>query len=65
MCSGAILLYGIPTIVIGENRTFRGEEDLLLARGVSLTVLQDRACIEMMTRFIDEYPELWNEDTGV
>ena len=65
MCSGAILLYGIPAIVIGENRTFRGEEDLLLARGVSLTVLQDRSCIEMMTRFIDTHPELWNEDIGV
>ena len=65
MCSGAILLYGIPTIVIGENRTFRGEEDLLVARGVALTVLQDRSCIEMMTRFIDTHPELWNEDIGV
>jgi len=65
MCSGAILLYGIPTIVIGENRTFRGEEDLLVARGVSLKVLQDRSCIEMMTRFIDAHPELWNEDIGV
>jgi creatinine deaminase len=65
MCSGAILLYGIPTVVIGENTTFRGEEDLLLARGVSLTVLQDRSCIEMMARFIDAHPELWNEDIGV
>ena len=65
MCSGAILLYGIPTIVIGENRTFRGEEDLLVARGVSLTVLQDRSCIEMMTSFIDAHPDLWNEDIGV
>jgi len=65
MCSGAILLYGIPTIVIGENTTFRGEEDLLRARGVSLTVLQDRSCIEMMARFIDAHPELWNEDIGV
>jgi len=65
MCSGAVLLYGIPTIVIGENRTFRGEEDLLVARGVSLKVLQDRSCIEMMTRFIDAHPELWNEDIGV
>ncbi len=65
MCSGAILLYGIPTIVIGENTTFRGEEELLLARGVSLTVLQDRSCIEMMARFIDAHPELWNEDIGV
>jgi cytosine/creatinine deaminase len=65
MCSGAILLYGIPSIVIGENTTFRGEEDLLRARGVSLTVLQDRSCIEMMARFIDAHPELWNEDIGV
>jgi cytosine/creatinine deaminase len=65
MCSGAILLYGIPAIVIGENTTFRGEEDLLRARGVSLTVLQDRSCIEMMARFIDAHPELWNEDIGV
>jgi len=65
MCSGAILLYGIPTIVIGENTTFRGEEDLLRARGVSLSVLQDRSCIEMMARFIDAHPELWNEDIGV
>ena len=65
MCSGAILLYGIPTVVIGENTTFRGDEDLLLARGVSLTVLQDRSCIEMMARFIDAHPELWNEDIGV
>ena len=64
MCSGAILLYGIPSIVIGENTTFRGEEDLLSARGVSLTVLQDRSCIEMMARFIDAHPELWNEDIG-
>ena len=65
MCSGAILLYGIPSNVIGENTTFRGEEDLLRARGVSLTVLQDRSCIEMMARFIDAHPELWNEDIGV
>ena len=65
MCSGAILLYGIPAIVIGENTTFRGEEDLLRARGVSLTVLQDRSCIGMMARFIDAHPELWNEDIGV
>ena len=65
MCSGAILLYGIPSVVIGENTMFRGEEDLLRARGVSLTVLQDRSCIEMMARFIDAHPELWNEDIGV
>ena len=65
MCSGAILLYGIPTIVIGENRTFLGEEDWLRARGVSLTVLQDPACIRLMTDFIQARPELWNEDIGV
>jgi len=65
MCSGAILLYGIPTVVIGENQTFRGEEDLLRARGVSLRVLQEPACIELMTRFIESHPELWHEDIGV
>jgi len=65
MCSGAILLYGIPTVVIGENRTFLGEEDWLRARGVSLTVLQDAACIRLMTAFIQARPELWNEDIGV
>ncbi|MDP9323308.1 MAG: nucleoside deaminase [Acidobacteriota bacterium] len=65
MCSGAILLYGIPTVVIGENITFRGEEELLRARGVSLRVLQEPACIHLMTRFIETRPELWNEDIGV
>jgi len=65
MCSGAILLYGIPTVVIGENITFLGEEDLLKARGVSLRVLQEPACIDLMTRFIESRPELWNEDIGV
>jgi len=65
MCSGAILLYGIPTVVIGENITFRGEEELLQARGVSLRVLQEPACIHVMTRFIETRPELWNEDIGV
>jgi len=65
MCSGAILLYGIPTVVIGENTTFRGEEELLMARGVSLQVLQEPACILLMTRFIESRPELWNEDIGV
>jgi creatinine deaminase len=64
MCSGAILLYGIPRVVIGENETFRGEEDLLRSRGVSLSVLQDPACIKMMNAFIREHPELWNEDIG-
>ncbi len=65
MCSGAILLYGIPRVVIGENRTFRGEEELLAARGVALEVRQDPACIRLMTDFIRAHPELWNEDIGV
>ena len=65
MCSGAILLYGIPRVVIGENHTFMGEEELLRARGVSIDVRQDPTCIRMMTDFIAEHPELWNEDIGV
>jgi cytosine/creatinine deaminase len=65
MCSGAILLYGIPTVIVGENKTFLGEEELLRSRGVSVTVLQDPACIAMMADFIREHPELWNEDIGV
>jgi cytosine deaminase len=65
MCSGAILLYRIPRVVVGENATFRGEEDLLRSRGVEVTVLQDGRCIEMMRRFIRERPVLWNEDIGV
>ena len=65
MCSGAILLYRIPRVVVGENVTFRGEEDLLRSRGVELTVLQDARCIELMRRFIRERPALWNEDIGV
>ncbi len=64
MCAGAILLYGIPEIVIGENRTFMGEEDLLRARGVKITLLQDPACIELMQRFIQANPAEWNEDIG-
>lgn len=64
MCSGAILLYGIPRVVIGENRTFLGEEDLLRSRGVEVQVLQDAECEELMTRFIEDSPELWNEDIG-
>jgi cytosine/creatinine deaminase len=64
MCSGAILLYGIPRVVIGENRTFMGEEDLLRSRGVEVMVLQDTECEELMTRFIQEHPGLWNEDIG-
>ena len=65
MCSGAILLYGIPKVVIGENRTFVGEEDLLRSRGVDLHVLQDVTCIDMMSGFIRAHPGLWNEDIGV
>ena len=65
MCTGAILLYGIPHVVVGENRTFRGEEDLLRSRGVRVDVLQDPRCIRMMEEFISARPELWNEDIGV
>jgi cytosine/creatinine deaminase len=64
MCSGAILLYGIPRVVIGENRTFMGEEALLRARGVEVAVLQDPACIALMERFVAERPDLWHEDIG-
>jgi len=64
MCSGAILLYGIPRVVIGENHTFMGEEDLLRSRGVVVEVPQDVACTELMRRFIASRPELWNEDIG-
>jgi cytosine deaminase len=65
MCSGAILLYGIPNVVIGENKTFLGEEELLKSRGLNITVLSDTQCIDMMEAFIQEKPELWNEDIGV
>jgi len=65
MCSGAILLYGIPRVVIGENRTFLGEEELLRARGVAVEVLQDPRCIEMMAAFIRQNPRLWDEDIGI
>ncbi len=64
MCTGAILLYGIPHVIAGENQTFMGEEELLRSRGVSVAVLQDEECIELMTSFIRERPELWNEDIG-
>jgi len=64
MCSGAILLYGIRHVVIGENRTFMGEEDLLRERGVRVDVVQDERCTAMMNRFIAAHPELWNEDIG-
>src|SRR5262249_1626261 len=65
MCSGAILLYKIPRVVIGENQSFMGEEELLRSRGVKLEVLQDPLCIELLRRFIAERPQLWNEDIGV
>src|SRR5690349_12329889 len=64
MCSGTILLYGIPRVIIGENRTFLGEEDLLRQRGVEVVVLDDAECQEMMAEFIRENPELWDEDIG-
>lgn len=65
MCSGAILLYGIPRVVIGENITFMGEEELLRSRGVQVEVLHNQECIGMMRTFISEKPGLWNEDIGV
>jgi len=64
MCSGAILLYGIPKVVVGENQTFMGEESLLRRRGVDVDVLQDAACVDLMRHFIASRPELWNEDIG-
>jgi len=65
MCTGAILLYGIPRVIVGENRTFLGEEALLRDRGVVVDVLQDPGCIQSMTAFIQANPRLWNEDIGV
>ncbi len=64
MCSGAILLYGIPKIIIGENMTFMGEEDLLRSRGVAVEVVQDAVCVNLMRDFIARKPALWNEDIG-
>jgi len=64
MCTGAILLYGIPKVVVGENQTFLGEEALLRARGVVVEVLQDARCAGLMRRFIATNPDLWNEDIG-
>ena len=65
MCSGAILLYGIPKVVVGENRTFMGDEALLRERGVAVEILDDPTCIDLMKRFIAASPALWNEDIGV
>ncbi len=64
MCSEAVLLYGIPKVVIGENRTFRGPEEYVRSRGVEVLVLDSRECRELMERFIAEKPDLWNEDIG-
>ena len=64
MCSGAILLYGIPRVVIGENRSFMGDEEHLRSRGVTLTVVQDDRCIALMREFMERHPDLWNEDIG-
>ena len=65
MCSGAILLYKIPRVVIGENHTFMGDKELLKSRGLDIQVLQDLRCIELMREFIAKNPTLWNEDIGV
>ncbi len=65
MCSGAALLYKIPRIVVGENKTFQGPEAYVLSQGVEVEVLQDPACIQLMRDFIQARPELWNEDIGV
>ncbi|MCB0202520.1 MAG: nucleoside deaminase [Caldilineae bacterium] len=64
MCSGTVLLYKIPKIVIGENRTFQGPEEYVRSRGVELVILDDPACIRLMEEFIAARPELWNEDIG-
>lgn len=64
MCTGAILLYGIPRVVIGENRSFLGEEELLRTRGVKVDVVQDPTCIDLMRQFMRDQPHLWNEDIG-
>ena len=64
MCSGAIVLYGIPRVVIGENRSFTGEEAWLRSRGVELDVVQDEACVALMKEFMESHPDLWREDIG-
>ena len=64
MCSGTALLYNIPRIVIGENRTFQGPEDYMRSRGVELTIVDNAECVELMQAFIGAHPELWNEDIG-
>jgi len=64
MCSGAVLLYGIPKVIVGENRTFRGPEDYVRSRGVELVILDNLECRRLMETFINNNPELWNEDIG-
>ena len=64
MCSGAVLLYKIPRIVVGENRTFQGPEDYLRSRGIKLDIVDSDECVQLMTAFIRDNPELWNEDIG-
>ncbi|MFY9845110.1 MAG: nucleoside deaminase [Terriglobales bacterium] len=64
MCSGAILLYKIPKVIVGENRTFRGPEEYLKSRGVNLQIADDAECVELMRNFIRDHPKLWNEDIG-
>ena len=65
MCSGAIILYGIKKVVIGENTNYMGEEELLRSKGIEVIVLDNEECKTMMSKFIKEYPQLWNEDIGV
>jgi creatinine deaminase len=64
MCSGTVLLYGIPRVIVGENKTFQGPEAYVRSRGVDVQVVNDQACIDLMERFIENSPELWNEDIG-
>ncbi len=65
MCSGAIVLYKIPRVIVGENRTFLGAEEYMRANGIEVTVAQDAECIRLMTEFVQANPQLWNEDIGV
>ena len=64
MCTGAVLLYGIPRVVVGENRTFQGPEELLRDQGVVVEIVDDPVCVDLMATFIAEHPDLWNEDIG-
>ena len=64
MCSGAVLLYGIPRVVVGENRTFQGPEAYVRSRGVVVRIVDDPTCVRLMTEFIRDHPQLWNEDIG-